>query len=33
MDALGVGPALYWIGGGISVLALAVFVASRRLKR
>ncbi|MCR4295469.1 MAG: MFS transporter, partial [Elusimicrobia bacterium] len=32
LDALGMGLALYWICGGITALALAVFVASRRLK-
>jgi len=31
--ALGVGPALYWICAGISTLALAVFIAARRLKK
>lgn len=33
LDALGMGAALPWICGGITVLALAVFIASRRLKR
>lgn len=33
IDALGVGPALIWISAGITALALAVFLASRRLKR
>jgi MFS family permease len=33
MDYLGMGPALYWICGGISALALAVFLAARRIKR
>lgn len=33
MDALGMGPALYWICGGVTALALIVFFASRRIKR
>lgn len=33
LDALGMGLALYWICGGITALALAVYFASRRLKR
>lgn len=33
MDALGMGAALYWICGGISAIALAVFFAARRVKR
>jgi hypothetical protein len=33
MDALGMGPALYWICGVITALALGVFLAARRLKR
>lgn len=33
IDALGVGPALIWICAGITALAAAVFLASRRLGR
>ena len=33
LDALGMGPALYWICGAITVLALGVFLAARRIKR
>ncbi len=33
MDALGMGPALPWICGGIAALAAAVFFASRRIKQ
>jgi len=33
LDGLGVGPALFWICGGITALAVAVFFAARRLKK
>lgn len=33
VDSLGVGPGLAWICGGITALALAVYFASRRLKK